>query len=112
MTISNGTGHPMHRVEAEPPLSQNYSCETATPETALPACGARTRGGSPCRNIAMKNGRCRMHGGASTGARTPAGLARVRTVGLIHGGRSREMIEFRRQMRQLRADARRMIEMA
>jgi Uncharacterized conserved protein len=30
-------------------------------------CGARTRSGLPCRNRAMANGRCRMHGGKSTG---------------------------------------------
>ena len=32
-------------------------------------CGAHSRRtGKPCRNGAMKNGRCRMHGGKSTGA--------------------------------------------
>src|SRR5690625_3772974 len=31
-------------------------------------CGAKTRSGKPCKNWAMKNGRCRMHGGKSTGA--------------------------------------------
>lgn len=30
-------------------------------------CGAKTRSGGPCRNAAMANGRCRMHGGKSTG---------------------------------------------
>ena len=28
-------------------------------------CGAKCRDGSPCRNYAMDNGRCRMHGGKS-----------------------------------------------
>lgn len=33
-----------------------------------PKCGAHCRTtGNPCRNPAMKNGRCRMHGGKSTG---------------------------------------------
>lgn len=27
------------------------------------ACGAKTRSGAPCKNAAMPNGRCRMHGG-------------------------------------------------
>jgi hypothetical protein len=38
----------------------------------VPLCSARcrTRGGEPCRNAAMPNGRCRMHGGKS-----PAGIA-------------------------------------
>ena len=31
-------------------------------------CGAKTRAGKPCQNAAMANGRCRMHGGKSTGA--------------------------------------------
>jgi hypothetical protein len=32
-------------------------------------CGAHSRrSGKPCRNGAMKNGRCRMHGGKATGA--------------------------------------------
>jgi hypothetical protein len=30
-------------------------------------CGAKTRSGAPCKGIAMANGRCRMHGGTSTG---------------------------------------------
>jgi hypothetical protein len=33
-----------------------------------PRCGARTRQGSSCQAPAMSNGRCRMHGGKSTGA--------------------------------------------
>ena len=31
-------------------------------------CGAKTRSGAPCQNNAMANGRCRFHGGKSTGA--------------------------------------------
>ena len=31
-------------------------------------CGAKTRAGTPCATPAMPNGRCRMHGGKSTGA--------------------------------------------
>jgi len=31
-------------------------------------CGAKTRQGSRCQSPAMKNGRCRMHGGSSPGA--------------------------------------------
>jgi CheY-like chemotaxis protein len=34
-------------------------------------CGAGTRSGQACRGPAMANGRCRMHGGSSTGPRTP-----------------------------------------
>ena len=31
-------------------------------------CGAKTRSGEPCKGKAMANGRCRLHGGKSTGA--------------------------------------------
>ena len=34
----------------------------------VPRCRARTRRGSLCQSPAMKNGRCRMHGGTSPGA--------------------------------------------
>jgi len=54
------------------------------PETA-PRCGARTRAGVPCRSPAMANGRCRMHGGASTGATSAEGKARIRAAVLQHG---------------------------
>lgn len=48
-------------------------------EPYLPACGARTRSGTPCRSPAVYgNGRCKAHGGASTGPRTPEGRAAAR----------------------------------
>jgi hypothetical protein len=50
-----------------------------------PRCGARTRAGCACRAPAMKNERCRMHGGASTGPRTEAGRARIRAARTKHG---------------------------
>lgn len=39
-----------------------------------PRCGARTRTGCCCRQPATPNGRCRLHGGLSTGPRTSEGL--------------------------------------
>ena len=36
----------------------------------------------------MPNGRCRLHGGLSTGPRTPGGLARSRRSRWKHGARS------------------------
>ncbi|MGE0120425.1 MAG: HGGxSTG domain-containing protein [Dongiaceae bacterium] len=55
---------------------------------AAPRCGARTRCGGECRQPAMPNGRCRLHGGLSTGPHTPEGLARARRARLTHGGYS------------------------
>jgi hypothetical protein len=60
-----------------------------------PRCGAGTRAGACCGQPAMANGRCRFHGGKSTGPRGAAGLARVRAARLRHGGRSAEVIELR-----------------
>jgi hypothetical protein len=47
----------------------------------------------------MKNGRCRMHGGRSTGPRTPEGKERCRLANLKHGRYTREAIETRRYFR-------------
>ncbi|RQM37275.1 HGGxSTG domain-containing protein [Erwinia psidii] len=42
-------------------------------------CGARTRKGTPCKNRELSlNGRCKFHGGKSTGAKTKAGRKRQR----------------------------------
>jgi hypothetical protein len=65
---------------------------------AAPRCGAKgKRRGEPCRAPAMPNGRCRMHGGASTGPRTPEGLARSRKANWKHGRYSAEVIATRRE---------------
>jgi len=62
---------------------------------AAPRCGAKTRAGCACRQPAMKNGRCRLHGGKSTGARTVDGRHRARTARLVHGRRTAAVIEAR-----------------
>jgi hypothetical protein len=70
---------------------------------AAPRCGAHTRCGGQCRQPAMPNGRCRLHGGFSTGPRTPEGLARSRRARWKHGARSAEVRALRRAARaQLR----------
>ena len=53
-----------------------------------PRCGAKNRAGCPCRAPAMANGRCRQHGGKSTGPRTPKGIARMFTANTKHGRQS------------------------
>lgn len=64
-------------------------------------CGARTRSGKECRAPAMSNGRCRMHGGASTGPRTPEGLEASRHARWKHGFYSAEAKAQRRLARDL-----------
>ena len=51
-----------------------------------PRCGARCkRTGAPCRAPAMQNGRCRLHGGLSTGPRTQEGIRRIKEANTVHG---------------------------
>ena len=60
-------------------------------------CGAKTRRGTACQRPAnKKNGRCRLHGGASTGARTEEGLARISAANLRHGKFTKDKLEKRR----------------
>ena len=61
-----------------------------------PRCGARTRKARPCQGPGMKNGRCRMHGGTSTGPKTANGIAAIRKAHLKHGERTNEAVQFRR----------------
>jgi hypothetical protein len=50
------------------------------------ACGAKTRAGTPCKNPACTGkARCRMHGGKSTGAKTPEGRAKLKSLHWKHG---------------------------
>jgi hypothetical protein len=63
---------------------------------AAPRCGAHTRSGESCRQPAMKNGRCRMHGGLSTGPRTAEGRARCAAARRTHGFYAAEMVALRR----------------
>ena len=66
---------------------------------AAPRCGARTRCARACGQPAMRNGRCRLHGGLSTGPRTPEGLARCRRARWRHGGRSAQVRALLREAR-------------
>ena len=61
-------------------------------------CGAKTRRGAVCQCPAnKKNGRCRLHGGASTGAKTEEGRARISAANLHHGKFTKDKLEKRRE---------------
>ena len=63
-----------------------------------PRCGAKTRTGRcSCRQPAMANGRCRFHGGKSTGARTAEGRARCAHARRTHGFYSAATVTLRRE---------------
>ena len=73
-----------------------------------PRCGARTRQGSPCRSPAVKGRRrCRMHGGA-TGSGAQAGNRNA----LKHGRYTRELLEFKRSVRELLRESAAKLELA
>ena len=80
-----------------------------TPETwnnpmhAAPRCGAKTRRGTPCKAPAMRNGRCRMHGGKLPGA--PRGNRHA----WKHGRYSGEAIQRRREVAALVREMRSMV---
>ena len=76
-----------------------------------PRCGARTRQNTPCGRWAMACGRCRLHGGLSTGPRTAEGLARMRKAKTTHGMRTAEMEQVRKMVRDLKAGAKRLVEL-
>lgn len=69
------------------------------PDPALPpfpeecrglTCGARTRAGTPCKRRDLGvSGRCKLHGGMSTGPRTPEGKAKCALNGFKPGWRKR-----------------------
>jgi hypothetical protein len=51
---------------------------SALPKNERPACGARTRRGLPCAGkVVPGKSRCRLHGGMSTGPKTPEGRAKI-----------------------------------
>lgn len=73
-------------VEADARAAAGVRGEPKTNYPAFPdelrglQCGARTRAGTPCkRSDLMTSGRCKLHGGLSTGAKTDEGRARSRS---------------------------------
>jgi hypothetical protein len=71
-----------------------------------PRCGAKTRRGTTCQCPSMANGRCRLHGGLSTGPKTPDGLERIRRAAFRHGRYTISARVERRTFHKLIADAR------
>jgi hypothetical protein len=57
----------------------------------------------------MPNGRCRVHGGTSTGPKTEAGLARIVAARTRHGRYSAEARMVAAMIREMRREARRLL---
>jgi len=66
-------------------------------------CGAKAKhSGKPCRQFAMKNGRCYWHGGKSTGAKNPHRPIK-------HGMRTKESEELNKKISRLIYDSKRVM---
>ena len=97
------------KVKAEPHEKRRGWLKNGNPPgdfTKAPRCGAKNRRGTPCQAPAMRNGRCRLHGGKSTGPKTPEGLERLRQVKTIHGLYTAEAIGHRRMVNLILREAR------
>jgi len=81
-----------------------------SPEVVFPVPFVETGYSSQSNQAAMKNGRCRMHGGLSTGPCTLEGLKRSRKANFKHGYYSAEMIAERKFIKQLLSDSRETLE--
>ena len=92
-----GGGAGVDRGEADLPRAEN---PPGRPPLAR-CCGARTRSGPGCRGLAMENGRCRMHGGGSTGPRTREGFAKLAAARTRHGRYGAAQRALRRHHRTL-----------
>ena len=79
-------------------LKKNYKARVAANQfdlTTLPICGARTRSGGLCKHKGnIRNGRCKRHGGASTGPINQTfGKSHHRYV---HGLKTKKVIAMRK----------------
>ena len=69
------------------------------PEWQGQRCEAKTRRGTACQKPPLRDKtRCRLHGGLSTGPKTPEGKARIAAAHWKHGRRSRAFTEARKQI--------------
>lgn len=78
----------MTKTEVEPHAQRRGWLKNGNPPgdfLSAPRCGAKTRKGQPCRQPAMKNQCCRLHGGRSTGPKTREGKERSRMANWKHG---------------------------
>jgi hypothetical protein len=73
-------------------------------------CGAKTRRCTPCQCPAMANGRCRLHGGLSTGPKTAEGIERIRRAVTKHGRYSHAAKAERQYVRILLRECRTALE--
>ena len=78
--------------------------ETINPMHKLCGAKSRTNNNLPCRNYTMKNGRCRMHGGSSTGPKTNQGKKSIAQARTTNGLRTKDMLAEKKKYREIVRD--------
>jgi hypothetical protein len=78
--------------------------------TTAARCGAKNRRGLPCQCPAMPNGRCRLHGGKSTGPRTAEGIERIRRAVTTDGRYTKAARAEHAQYRELLRNCREVLQ--
>ena len=87
--INGGAGSP--RKDNAPWLSAIGLATRFGPDWPGKRCLAKTRRGTECQRPAITgSGRCRLHGGRSTGPRTEEGRARISAANMKHGRKTKE----------------------
>lgn len=84
--------HTNQRHAIPTPASGNQSTEYVNESAHFHSecCGAKTRKGTPCKSkVLYRGGRCKLHGGLSTGPKTQKGKAASRRNGK-KGGRPKK----------------------
>ena len=98
--------------EASPHVQRRGWLKNGNPPgdfSGSPRCGTKTRRGTSCEGPAMRNGRCRLQGGLSTGAKTVVGIERVRAAVTKHGKYSRAAKIERQYYRELLKEGRKFL---
>ena len=68
--------------------------------SSLPMCGARTSNGQPCKRYGNRlNGRCRLHGGRSTGPKSDT--SKANNANFKTGSHTQQAIQQRRKITAL-----------
>ena len=88
--------------------SANCSCQRTLgletrfgPDWPGRRCLAKTRRGTECQKPAIKGrNRCQLHGGRSTGPKTPEGRAKIAAANYKHGNRTNERLAENKALAQ------------
>jgi hypothetical protein len=74
-------------------------------------CGAKARSKNhqPCQRAAMPNGRCKLHGGLSTGPKTNEGRLKAFHAVFKHGFYSKDQIDARKFLREILSEGQKLI---